>query len=366
MPIWKQRLFARLQAPADDGADLGGSADSAAAAAEPEQGDSDAPTDESEASESDEREAAPSRLESMLDAMTEGAESQAEDGKPQTLAKANGAAQADPQQAEQQQQPDEDAEFLASLKSERSRNRFQALKQQATEAEARYKDIEEQVTSLQRSISDAGMDANQFAQTIQFAKLSNSQNPADLRVARDMLQQQLASISVRLGEDAPGVDVLAQFPDLKQAVDNLEVTREAANELAKHRHMQAQQAQMMQARQQADQQQAQYQQTVQQASKSMDAYLQSRASEVDHAAKMKALHEHFADPARMQQFVSTHQPHQWAQAVAFMYDNIKVAQQPPARSQQPLRARASMLGSPDASAASPLGRLAQHMDSMGL
>ena len=363
MPIWKQQLFSRLQAPADDGADLGGSTDSAA---EPEQGDSDAPTDESEASESDEREAAPSRLESMLDAMTEGAGSQAEDGKPQALAKANEAAQADPQQAEQQQQPDEDAEFLASLKSERSRNRFQALKQQATEAEARYKDIEEQVTSLQRSISDAGMDADQFAQTIQFAKLSNSQNPADLRVARDMLQEQMAAISLRLGEDAPGVDVLAQFPDLKQAVDTFEITRQAATELAKLRHAQAQQAQQMQVQQQSSQQQAMYQQTVQQASKSMDAYLQSRASEVDHAAKMKALHEHFADPARMQQFVATHEPHQWAQAVAWMYDSIKVAPQPPARTQQPLRARAGILGTPDASAASPLGRLAQHMESMGL
>lgn len=366
MPIWKQRLFSRLQAPADDGADLGGSTDSAAAAAEAEQGDSDAPTDESEASESDEREAAPSRLESMLDAMTEGAESQAEDGKPQALAKANEAAQADPQQAEQQQQPDEDAEFLASLKSERSRNRFQALKQQATEAEARYKDIEEQVTSLQRSISDAGMDADQFAQTIQFAKLSNSQNPADLRVARDMLQQQMQAISLRLGEEIPAVDPLAQFPDLKQAVDLFELSKDKAHELARLRHQQAQQQAAMQAQQQSSQQQAMYQQTVQQASKSMDAYLQSRASEVDHAAKMKALHEHFADPARMQQFVATHEPHQWAQAVAWMYDSIKVAPQPPARSQQPLRARAGILGAPDASAASPLGRLAQHMDSMGL
>lgn len=363
MPIWKQRLFARLQAPADDGADLGGSTDSAA---EPERGDSDAPTDESEALESDEREAAPSRLESMLDAMTEGAESQAEDGKPQALANANGAAQADPQQAEQQQQPDEDAEFLASLKSERSRNRFQALKQQATEAEARYKDIEEQVTSLQRSISDAGMDAGQFAQTIQFAKLSNSQNPADLRVARDMLQQQMQAISLRLGEEIPAVDPLAQFPDLKQAVDSFELSKDKAHELARLRHQQAQQQAAMQAQQQSSQQQAMYQQTVQQASKSMDAYLQSRANEIDHKAKMEALHKHFADPAKMQDFVASFQPQQWEQALRLMYDSIAVAPQPPARTQQPLRARAGILGTPDASAASPLGRLAQHMESMGL
>ena len=359
MPIWKQQLFSRLQAPADDGADLGGSDSGADTTAQ-----DGAEAADDGAGDEDERQPAPSQLESMLDSMTDGsapADASGQQDKPDDAAKPNGQ-----EQPASNEKPDDDAEFLASLKSERSRNRFQALKQQATEAEARYKDIEEQVTSLQRSISDAGMDADQFAQTIQFAKLSNSQNPADLRVARDMLQEQMAAISLRLGEDAPGVDVLAQFPDLKQAVDTFEITRQAATELAKLRHAQAQQAQQMQVQQQNIQRQAMYQQTVQQASQSMDTYLQSRASEVDHAAKMKALHEHFADPARMQQFVSTHQPHQWAQAVAFMYDNIKVAQQPPARSQQPLRARAGILGTPDASAASPLDRLSQHMDSLNL
>ena len=359
MPIWKQQLFSRLQAPADDGADLGGSDSGADTTAQ-----DGAEAADDGAGDEDERQPAPSQLESMLDSMTDGsapADASGQQDKPDDAAKPNGQ-----EQPASNEKPDDDAEFLASLKSERSRNRFQALKQQATEAEARYKDIEEQVTSLQRSISDAGMDANQFAQTIQFAQLSNSQNPADLRVARDMLQQQMQAISLRLGEEIPAVDPLAQFPDLKQAVDSFELSKEKAHELARLRHQQAQQQAAMQAQQQSSQQQAMYQQTVQQASKSMDAYLQSRASEVDHAAKMKALHEHFADPARMQQFVATHEPHQWAQAVAWMYDSIKVAPQPPARTQQPLRARAGILGTPDASAASPLGRLAQHMESMGL
>ena len=363
MPIWKQRLFARLQSPAEEGTDLGGSDAPAAAPQEPATDIAGADAADQE----EERQPAPSRLEALLDTMTDSGETppQEQEAKAATADQPQGDATGQ-QPVEPPQTEDEDAEFLAGLKSERSRNRFQALKQQATEAEARYKDIEEQVTSLQRSISDAGMDANQFAQTVQFAKLSNSQNPADLRVARDMLQQQMQAISLRLGEEIPAIDPLTQFPDLKQAVDSFELSKDKAHELARLRHQQAQQQAVMQVQQQNSQQQAQYQQALQQASQSMDTYLQSRASEVDHAAKMKALHEHFADPARMQQFVSTHQPHQWAQAVAWMYDSIKVAPQPPARSQQPLRARASMLGSPDASAASPLGRLAQHMESMGL
>lgn len=365
MPIWKQRLFARLQAPADDGADLGGG-DAAAAPAD------DAPaSDDADAGE-EERQPQPSRLEALLDTMTDDAsaspaEDMPQEGQPEPQAAPDQAKAAADQPQPDAQAHDDDAEFLASLKSERSRNRFQALKQQATEAETRYKDIEAEVNTLRKSINDAGMDANQFAQTIQFAKLAKSQDPADLRVARDMLQEQMTAISLRLGEDAPGVDVLTQFPDLQQAVDNYEITRQAATELAKLRHAQAQQAQQMQVQQQHSQQQAQYMQALQQASQSMDTYLHSRAGEMDHQAKMKALHAHFEDQGRMQQFVATHQPHQMVQAIAFMYDNIRVAQQqPPARSQQPLRARAGILGTPDASAASPLGRLAQHMESMGL
>lgn len=357
---------ARLQSPAEDGTDLGGSDAPAAAPQEPATDIAGADAADRE----EERQPAPSRLEALLDTMTDSGETP-----PQEQEEAKAATSDQPQDDATGQQPveppqteDEDAEFLASLKSERSRNRFQELKQQAAESANRLQEMEAQVNSLQQSLHDAGMDAGQFAQTIQYVKLANSQNPEELRIARDMLQQQLQGISMRLGEDAPAVDILSQYPDLKQAVDGFELPEDKARELARFRHMQAQQAQAMQAQQQTVQQQAQHQQAVQQASQRMDAYLQSRANEVDHKAKMSVLQAHFSDPAKMQQFVATYQPQQWEQAVRWMYDNIHVAQQqpvPPAK-QQPLRTRASMLGSPDPSAGSPMDRLAQQMDAMGL
>ena len=366
MPIWKQRLFARLQAPSDDGSDLGGSDAGTEASAHD---DAAASGDGSGAGDEDERQPAPSRLESMLDSMTDdGAQADAAGHQDQTeRAKPDDAAKPDGQeQPASQEKPDDDAEFLASLKSERSRTRFQELSRRATDAETRYQQMEQEVNALRESITSAGMDGQQFAQTIQFAKLANSQDPADLRVARDMLQQQMQAISLRLGEEIPAVDPLAQFPDLKQAVDSFELSKDKAHELARLRHQQAQQQAAMQAQQQSSQQQAMYQQTVQQASQRMDAYLHSRANEIDHKAKMEALHKHFADPAKMQEFVSSFQPQQWEQALRLMYDSIAVAPQPPARTQQPLRARAGVLGQPDVSAASPLDRLSQHMDSLNL
>jgi hypothetical protein len=359
MPIWKQRLFSRLQAPADDGADLGGSDSGADTTAQ-----DGAEAADDGAGDEDERQPAPSQLESMLDSMTDGsapADASGQQGKPDDAAKPNGQ-----EQPASNEKPDDDAEFLASLKSERSRTRFQELSRRATDAETRYQQMEQEVNALRESITSAGMDGQQFAQTIQFAKLANSQNPADLRVARDMLQQQMQAISLRLGEEIPAIDPLAQFPDLKQSVDDFELSKEKAHELARLRHQQAQQQAAMQAQQQSSQQQAMYQQTVQQASQRMDAYLQSRANEIDHKAKMEALHKHFADPAKMQDFVASFQPQQWEQALRLMYDSIAVTQQPPARTQQPLRARAGVLGQPNVSAASPLDRLSQHLDSLNL
>lgn len=360
MPIWKQRLFARLQAPADDGADLGGGNDPAIQ--EQEQAQGDGADDAGDEGLDDDH--VPSKVASLLDSLTEGGESPADAAAeaPQAAAKPAGEQQA----GQQAPAEDDDAEFLASLKSERSRTRFQELSRRATEAEGRYQQMEQEVNALRESITSAGMDGQQFAQTIQFARLANSQNPDDLRVARDMLQQQMQAISLRLGEEIPAIDPLAQFPDLQQAVDSFELSKEKAHELAKLRHQQAQQQAIMQAQQQSSQQQAAYQQTVQQASQRMDAYLQSRINEIDHKAKMEALHKHFSDPAKMQDFVASFQPQQWEQALRLMYDSIAVAPQPPARTQQPLRARAGVLGQPDVSAASPLDRLSQHMDSLNL
>lgn len=356
MPIWKQRLFARLQAPADDGADLGGGNDPAIQ--EQEQAQDDGADDAGDEGLADDN--APSKVASLLDSLTEGGDDPAD-----AAAEAQQAA-AKPAGERQAPAEDDDAEFLASLKSERSRTRFQELSRRATEAEGRYQQMEQEVNALRESITSAGMDGQQFAQTIQFAKLANSQNPTDLRVARDMLQQQMQAISLRLGEEIPAIDPLAQFPDLKQAVDSFELSKEKAHELAKLRHQQAQQHAAMQAQQQSSQQQAAYQQTVQQASQRMDAYLQSRANEIDHKSKMEALHKHFSDPAKMQDFVASFEPQQWEQALRLMYDSIAVAPQPPARTQQPLRARAGVLGQPNVSAASPLDRLSQHMDSLNL
>jgi hypothetical protein len=154
--------------------------------------------------------------------------------------------------------------------------------------------------------------------------------------------------------------------DLKAAVDNMEITRDKAVELAKYRKTEAAKTQQAQQVQQTQEQHQQYQQTVQTAASAMETYLDTRKNEVDHPARMKAISEHFRNPANLQAFVSTYQPNQWATTIKMMYDGIVVPKAPVVTHEQPMRSRPATLGTPTASSANPIDRLAQRMDNMGL
>jgi hypothetical protein len=136
-------------------------------------------------------------------------------------------------------------------------------------------------------------------------------------------------------------------------------------ELAKYRQQQAAVQAKNQTEQQSITEREQYQAQVQTASTTMEAYLGARSKEVDHPARMKIISEKFRDPTFMQQFVATYRPDQWAATVKMMYDNIQVPRAPQ-HDAQPISARSATLGTPSTTAQTPLDRLAQRMDSMGI
>ena len=370
MPIWKQRLFSRLMKPADDqGGDLGGgSATEAAIDAIGTEVPADQPADTpAEALAGDDQpqndegaapEAGKSKLAAMLDELTEDPnnpkpEAKAE-GKPADhLPDAKKKIEEEPKAPEQ-----EEAELLEGVTSDRGRERIKQVF-------AEKKQLEQEIHSFREMVKSTGMNAQEFAQTLEFGRLVSSGDEKNLRVALEMVEGQRAMLYQKLGVEAPGVDLLTGHDDLKKAVDNMEITRERAVELAKYRKQQQEFQQRQQVEQQSVQQQQEFQQQVQQATQSMDAYLQTRANEVDHPARIKLITEHFKNPENLQKFVSTYQPHQWADTVRLMYDGIHIPRQASAQ-QQPIRARPATLGNPAPNAASPIDRVAQRMESMGL
>lgn len=367
MPLWKQRLFSRLHKPVDgEGNDLGGGAPTDAGndtADQPNDGGDPNP-DAGGANEPGEKAEPAAAMNAFLDTLTddpnapeaapEGGEKPAE-ASPDKQAEAAAAPQV-PKTAEQ-----EEAELLEGVKSDRGRERIQKVFQERKQLEQDLGDFREMVRST-------GMNAEEFAQSLEFGRLAKSDDPQQLAVALEMVEAQRAQLYQRLGREAPGVDLLQGHDDLRQAVDNMEISRERAVELASLRRNQQQQRQQQQVVRQAEQSNQEFNTGMQQASQAMEQYLSSRVNEADHPARMAALTAHFKDPARMQEFVSTYTtPKQMLAAVKFMYDNIRVAAAPtPPRRDQPIRSRPAALGTPAAGGDTPADRLAARMEAMGL
>lgn len=363
MPLWKQRMFARLQRPLEgEGEDLGGGAPDAGTEAAADPAD-DAPAGD-DAPDAGQDSTPMEAMTSFLDKLTDdpnkpAADAPAGEQPAQVEQKADAPAPAAEQTKTTEQ---EEAELLEGVKSERGRERIQRVF-------AERKQLEQDLGDFRQMVRSTGMTADEFAQSLEFGRLAKSDDPQQLAVALEMVEAQRAQLYQRLGREAPGVDLLQGHDDLRQAVDNMEISRERAVELASLRRTQQQQRQQQQVARQAELSNQEFNTSMQQASQAMEQYLASRVNEADHPARMSALTAHFKDPARMQEFVSTYTtPQQMLAAVKFMYDNIRVAPpaQQPVRREQPIRSRPAALGTPAPGGDTPADRLAARMEQMGL
>lgn len=383
MPLWKQRMFSRLMKPADDeGGDLGGGGTTEASGTEePAAQTSEEPASGTEASASGteqpaaeeqpqtddlptDKPASP-KMRALLDELSAdpkpAAASTEEPAKAETETDeaAAAAAGAGAQGAETKTAEQEEAELLEGVKSERGKERIKSVF-------AEKKQLETDISEFRELVTSTGMSAQEFAQTLEFGRLVNSGDEKNIRVALEMIEGQRAMLYQKLGIEAPGVDLLDGQDDLKAAVENMEITRDKAVELAKFRKSEAAKTAQAQREQQAAQGQEQFRQTVASASQQMEAYLDTRKNEVDHKARMKVLGDHFAKPENLQAFVTTYQPNQWMATIKMMYDGVVVPKPAAAPAPQPIRSRPAQLGTPATSGNSPMDRLAQRMDNMGI
>lgn len=203
--------------------------------------------------------------------------------------------------------------------SERSKGRWATLSERAKlvpELEKRATEAEAALTGVRELVAQSGLQPEEFQGMLAMGRLYKSSDPGELRQALEQLDGLRADLATRMGVDAPGVDVLAQHQDLKAKVENMTLSREDALEIVRLRNTAAQATQATAA----TQEQQQFQQTVRAAATEMDATLAQRAATPGHQAKVDHIRQYFADPARLQSFVTTYQPNQWKAAVLMMYD----------------------------------------------
>jgi hypothetical protein len=234
------------------------------------------------------------------------------------------------------------------IKSERSQNRVREIVSRSHELQGKAQQLETDITEFRTLVQSSGLHPEEFVGMLETGRLMKSGNEADKRLAFDRISAQREQLAKELGIEAPGVDALADFPDLKKQVENMEITPQAALQLAKYKRQEIQQQQQQQVRQQSQQEMDGFKQSIQQASDTATQYFDTRKHEADYEPKMKQIHAKFKDPAFIQEFVSSYEPKQWFGIFKMMYDSIVIPSQSRNNNAQPARVRPTNLGMPAA------------------
>jgi hypothetical protein len=305
---------------------------------------------------------------SLLDSLTDGPDQQPK-GEPATeAAEVEAQEKPDADAAPDQKTIDEqEAEALEGVKSERGKERIKAVFAERRELEARATELETDINEFKGMIQSTGMGPDEFTQMLEVGRLLKSGSEGDLKLALQHIDTYRETVCKQLGIEAPGVDALGDFPDLKQKVDNMEITKETALELAKFKRAEQQQQRVAQAQQSQQQDLANYKQEIGEVSQVAERYFATREKEADYPVKIAMLSARFKDPQFMQEFVATYQPKQWFSVIKMMYDSTVVPAAPREATPQPLRNRVTHTGKPAPSADAPLSdRIGSHLDSMGI
>lgn len=242
------------------------------------------------------------------------------------------ATEAKPEEKAQDTKPDDDLIPPDGMK-EASKERWGKLTERVKSAETQYQEVTQRLTAVQELVGKSTLTADEFTNVLELGRLTKSSNPEDRKRAVAQLHELLTDVSGSIGMEVKGFDPIDNHPDLKEALENMEISKESALELAQLRAIKAQGQQA----QQATQAQQQTYQAVNQASVQAETWLKSMAATPGHEAKAKFVAEKLQDPAFQQNLINNFKPSQWT----FVVQNLYSAYTPPALAApaalQPLR-----------------------------
>ena len=187
------------------------------------------------------------------------------------------------------------------------------------------------------AVARTNADVQQVANMFRYLEGRNSPTPEGRRQAYELLKTELVALAKEIGEEAPGVDPLEGHPDLRAAVENLQIDEQHARELAKARTAQK----FGQERYTAQQQETHAQAVANSAVMSIRQYAgaKQRENQAEFEAKRPAVEAYVQ---RIMQDPSI-TPTQWPGLVAAYYETapmpqVAAAPPPPPRVPNPVRA----------------------------
>lgn len=197
----------------------------------------------------------------------------------------------------------------------KAQERFQRLAETVKTTTAERDEARQQVSYVRETFQKHGINQQQFEQA---ASVIGMLNTGNYQGALQALDEQRKQIALLTGQPLPGVDALSDHPDLRQAVDQLQINERDALELARARTMQAQQQRQQQQVQQTQQAQQQEQQAVQTALGEVDALVkQLQSSDIDYPAIEAQLLPSLKD------LLADVPPNRWKNAVQAQYSLLK-------------------------------------------
>lgn len=212
---------------------------------------------------------------------------------------------------------EEEAEVLAGVKTERGKERLQKML-------AERKQARTQLEQLQGFIRNSGLDMDAFSNLMAIARMVSSPDPETQSKGLMALDSVRSELYKQIGKEAPGVDLLDGFDDLKKKVDAMELSREDALSIAKGRAVEMRQAEEMKQKQLI----AQEHQRLQSFGDTAIKAFQQRSNDPFFSAKVDEIQKYFSKPGMIEQFVRTTPPERWVDSLLWLYDRV----QPPAGS----------------------------------
>lgn len=258
-------------------------------------------------------------------------------------------------------------ELVKNARSERSRERIRSIIAARRDAESRLEYYETAVRRFRQMLSDTGMDMGDIAATLHYRKLVASGDPHLMHCALDILNHERESLCRRLGIAEPGVDLFADVPEIREAVERRELKMELALRLANLERAERAARERSRAEAEKGRRAVELFSDIADFMKTVGASLQPYASEADHPLKMQKIFEYMLAPGWADDFVANVPRSMWAKHVKYLYDNLALPVSKPAMMPQPLRSSPVVAGQiADNPGMSSAERIMRRMDEMGL
>lgn len=230
--------------------------------------------------------------------------------------------------------------------SKGARERFGKLIERVKEGDQRFAELDGKFRGIEQTLKGTGATPEQWGQILTAMRYANSGDPAQARMALQIIDGYRAEIARAAGVPIEGVDVLSDFPDLRAKVDSGTLDEESAAELAAQRRAVDRNRATVNQQEQQRQQAQQLEQRQNTARASLDALgSQLAKSDVDYPRKIEILEKRGV----IANIVATVPPEQWQASFKSAYDalgDVAAAARTPAPgpNEQPMR-RSSKSGS---------------------